>query len=73
MFRALLRTQFASLWAALTRSSTGSKKTSTGRAVLVAILFIYIIRTKLKIGSAVPVHNEPGMFHVRHFCKSKSH
>ena len=43
MFRALLRTQFASLWAALTRSSTGSKKKSTGRAVLVAILFIYII------------------------------
>ena len=43
MFRALLRTQFASLWAALTRSSTGSKKKSSGRAVLVAILFIYII------------------------------
>lgn len=44
MFKALLRTQFASVWAALTRNSTGAKKKrSTGKAVLVGILFIYIV------------------------------
>ena len=44
MFKALLRTQFASVWAALTRNSTGAKKKkSTGKAVLVCILFIYIV------------------------------
>ena len=43
MFKALLRTQFASIWAALFRNSTGAKKKSAGKAVLVGILFIYII------------------------------
>ena len=37
MFRALLRTQFASLWAALTRSSTGSYKPSACPAMRVAL------------------------------------
>ena len=41
MFKALLRTQFASIWAALFRNSTGAKKKSAGKAVLVGILFIY--------------------------------
>ena len=35
MFKALLRTQFASIWAALFRNSTGAKKKSAGKAVLV--------------------------------------
>ena len=43
MFKALLRVQFSSLWATLTRNTTGKKKKSTGKAVLVAILFIYIL------------------------------
>ncbi|MFR5782159.1 MAG: hypothetical protein ACLUEK_10115 [Oscillospiraceae bacterium] len=43
MFKALLRVQFASLWASLTRNTTGKKKKSTGKAVLVAILFVYIL------------------------------
>lgn len=43
MFKALLRVQFASLWASLTRNTRGSGKKSMGRAVLVAILFIYIL------------------------------
>jgi ABC-2 type transport system permease protein len=43
MFKALLRIQFASLWAALTRSTTGKKKSGRGRTALVAILFIYMI------------------------------
>lgn len=43
MFKALLRVQFASLWASLTRNTTGKKKKSAGKAVLVAILFVYIL------------------------------
>ena len=43
MFKALLRVQFSSLWATLTRNTTGKRKKSTGKAVLVAILFIYIL------------------------------
>ena len=43
MFSALLRAQFASLWASLTRNTTGKRKKSAGKGVLVAILFIYII------------------------------
>lgn len=43
MFRALLRIQFSALWASLTRNTTGAKKRSTGKAVLVAILLIYIL------------------------------
>ena len=35
-----LRVQFASLWASLTRNTTGKKKKSAGKAVLVAILFV---------------------------------
>ena len=43
MFKALLRVQFSSLWATLTRNTTGKRKKSTSKAVLVAILFIYIL------------------------------
>ena len=43
MFKALLRVQFSSLWATLTRNTTGKRKKSAGKGVLVAILFIYIL------------------------------
>lgn len=43
MFKALLRAQFSSLWATLTRNTTGKRKKSAGKGVLVAILFIYIL------------------------------
>lgn len=43
MFKALLRVQFSSLWATLTRNTTGKRKKSAGKGVLVAMLFIYIL------------------------------
>ena len=40
MFKALLRVQFASLWASLTRNTTGKKKKSAGKAVLLSLIHI---------------------------------